>query len=275
MGSTTSATPVLGVIAGNGLYPKCMIEGARAAVPGIRIVMIAFVGETDPSVAQLADACEWFRVGQLSKPFGFLKKHGATDAVMVGQLAPKNLFTLRPDLKTLMMLARLPKRNAETIFGGIADEAEKMGIHILPANSYMDDFVPERGHIAGPKPSDRQMDDAHYGMGIAKEVSRLDIGQSVIVRHGTVLAVEGFEGTNGCIRRGGKLGHGKDATLAKVAKPGHDMRFDIPVVGIQTLETCHEAGVNQIVVEAGKTILLQGAEVGELCRRYKITLQAI
>ena len=275
MGSTTSDHPVLGVIAGNGLYPKYMIEGARAAVPGIRIVMVAFVDETDLDVAALADVCEWFRVGQLSKPFGFLKKHGATDAVMVGQLAPKNLFSLRPDLKMLMMLARLPKRNAETLFGGIADEAEKAGIHILPANSYMNEFMPESGHIAGPKPSERQMEDALYGISIAKEVSRLDIGQSVIVRHGTVLAVEGFEGTNECIRRGGQLGHGKEITLAKVSKPGHDMRFDIPVVGVQTLHTCHEVGVNQIVMEAGKTILLQGADVEELCRRYKITLQAL
>lgn len=130
MGSTTSDTPVLGVIAGNGLYPKCMIEGARAAVPGIKIVMVAFVAETEPAIAELADVCEWFRVGQLTKPFSFLKKHGATDAVMVGQLAPNNLFNLRPDLKMLMMLARLPKRNAETIFGGIAHEGEKIGILI-------------------------------------------------------------------------------------------------------------------------------------------------
>jgi DUF1009 family protein len=265
----------LGVVAGNGFYPRTLIEGARKQNPQIRIIAIAFIDETLPDIEELADEVEWFRVGQVTKPFEFFKKHHVKEAVMVGQLAPKNLFNLRPDLRALFLLAKLKHRNAETIFGIVAEEAERNGIKVLPATVYMDDNMPKQGHIAGPKPKDRQLEDAQYGMEIAKEVSRLDIGQSVVVRHGTVLAVEGFEGTNECIRRGGMLGRGKEITLVKVSKPNHDMRFDVPVVGVQTIQTCHEAGVNQIVIEAGKTILLQKDEVIELCRKFKISLHAL
>lgn len=266
---------LLGMIAGNGLYPSCLIQGARAQVPGIKIVVVAFEGETEPNIEELADEVCWAKVGQFTKPLKFFKKHNVNRMVMVGQLAPKNLFNLRPDFRTLMMLAKLPRRNAETMFGAVADEAEKEGIHVLPSNIYMDDYMSKLGHIAGPQASARQMEDAMYGMGIAKEVSRLDIGQSVVVRHGTVLAVEGFEGTNECIKRGGQLGRGKHVTLAKVAKANHDMRFDIPVIGMQTLEVCNDAGISQIVLEAGKTVILQLDEIRQFCRKHKITLHAV
>lgn len=275
MMGTEGELSTLGVVAGNGLYPRMIIEGARRRVPGIRIVAVAFQGETKPDIDELADKVEWFRVGQISKPFRFLKKNGVEKVAMVGQLAPKNLFNLRPDLRALMLLARLPRRNAETIFGAIADEAAEFGLEVISSTTFMDDYIPVAGHIAGPLPSPRQMEDARYGMDIAKEVSRLDIGQSVVVRHGTVLAVEGFEGTNECIKRGGALGNGRDVTLAKVAKPNHDMRFDVPVVGVQTLENCRDAGISQIVMEAGRTILLQQEEVAELCKKYKISLHAL
>ncbi len=265
----------LGVVAGNGMYPRLIIEGARKQVPGIRIVAVAFQGETKSDIDDLSDEVEWFRVGQLTKPFKFLKKAGVEKVVMVGQLAPKNLFDLRPDLRALMMLARLPRRNAETIFGAIADEASGFGLEVISSTTFMEDYIPVPGHIAGPVPTGRQMEDAQFGMSIAKEVSRLDIGQTVIVRHGTVLAVEGFEGTNECIKRGGTLGRGKDVTLAKVAKPNHDMRFDVPVVGVHTLENCRDAGISQIVMEAGRTILLQREEVAELCAKHKISLHSL
>ncbi len=270
-----SEAAILGLVAGNGEYPRLVIEGARKQVPGIKIVVVAFRGETRQDLVPLADVCEWFRVGQVSGPFQFFSKHGVRQVIMAGQLAPSNLFNLRPDLRALMILARLPRRNAETIFGAVADEASKFGIEVLPATTYMEDHIPRVGHIAGPVPNDRQMLDAKYGMRIAKEVSRLDIGQSVLVRHGTVLAVEGFEGTNECIKRGGALGNGRNVTLAKVAKANHDMRFDVPVVGNLTLETCRDAGVSQIVMEAGKTLLLQRESVFEICRKNKISLHAL
>lgn len=267
--------PILGIIAGSGLYPACMIKGAREQVPGIKIIAAAFDGETSAEIESMSDETLWCKVGQLSKLLKFFKKNHVRQMVMVGQIAPKNLFNLRPDIRALMLLARLPHRNAETIFGGIVAEAEKDGIETLPANSFMESYMAKPGHIAGPAPSKRQMEDAVYGMQIAKEVSRLDIGQSVVVRHGTVLAVEGFEGTNECIRRGGKLGRGKNVTLAKVSKFNHDMRFDIPVIGLHTLEVCHESGVEQIVLETGKTIILQLDEIASFCKKHKITLHSL
>ncbi|OCA03605.1 LpxI family protein [Akkermansia glycaniphila] len=266
---------ILGIVAGSGAYPETLIRAARRMQPGLTICGVGFRGETGETLAELCDSFEWFRVGQLVKPLRFLLKNGVRECVMTGQIAPKNLFNLRPDLRALILLSRLKRRNAETIFGMVADEAAREGITVLPANTYMDDHIPQSGHIAGPQPDKRQLEDAAYGISIAKEVSRLDIGQSVIVRHGTVLAVEGYEGTNECIKRGAALGRGKHVTLAKVSKPSHDMRFDIPCVGEHTLLTCIEAGVEQIVIEAHNTILLQENRVAELCKKHKITLHAM
>ncbi|MCD7797988.1 MAG: UDP-2,3-diacylglucosamine diphosphatase LpxI [Akkermansiaceae bacterium] len=264
-----------GIVAGNGAYPATLIRAARRQAPQTKIVGIGFRGETRDEVANLCDEFEWFHVGQLVKPLQFMLRHGVSEAVMVGQIDPSNLFNLRPDLRALVLLAKLNRRNAETIFGMVADEAERKGIHVLPATTYMEEFLPSSGPIAGPQPNARQMEDARYGIAIAKEISRLDIGQSVIVRHGTVLAVEGYEGTNACIRRGGELGHSKHVTLAKVAKPNHDMRFDVPCVGASTIETCISAGIEQIAVEACRTLLLEEEQVRELCRKHKIALHAL
>ena len=139
----------------------------------------------------------------------------------------------------------------------------------------MEEHMPQPGHIAGPRPTPEQWKDAVFGMQTAKEISRLHIGQSVIVHQGTVVAVEAIEGTNNCIRRGGQLAGGKPATLAKVARQGHDMRFDIPTVGPATMETCAECGIRQVALEAGKTILLERERVTELCKKHKISLHAI
>lgn len=265
----------IGIIAGSGAYPEVFIEAARRKAPGVRLIMAAFQNETREEVTRLADAVEWMRVGQLSKPIRFFRNQGATEAVMVGQIAPKNLFDLRPDLRALMMLARVPERNAETLFGAIAGEMAKDGITLLPATTFLEDLLPVPGPVCGPKFKDRQLKDAEFGFRIAKETSRLDIGQTVVVRHGTVLAVEAFEGTNACIRRGGELGRGKNVMLVKVSKPNQDFRFDVPVVGPQTIETCAAAGVGAIAIEARRTLILEAAKVRQLCEEHGIGLHAV
>ncbi len=174
-----------------------------------------------------------------------------------------------------MMFARVKERNAETIFGAIADELAKDGITLLPATTFLEDHLPEAGPVCGPAFKKRQLVDAEFGFRIAKETSKLDIGQSVVVRHGTVLAAEAFEGTNACIRRGGELGRGKDVMLVKVSKPNQDFRFDVPVIGPQTIETCAAAGVGCIAIEAGKTLLLEKERVAELCTKHQIGLHAV
>jgi DUF1009 family protein len=247
--------PSLAIIAGNGVYPFAMARSARAA--GVtRIVAAAFTGETDPMLAGLVDEIEWMRVGQLGKMLGFLEKSGAQRAVMAGQIHPRNLFDLRPDFKALFLLARLPKRNAESIFGAIASEMQAVGVELLPATTYMEEHVAPAGLIAGPRLKPRVEEDVRYGFQIAKESSRLDIGQTVVVKNGTVLAVEAFEGTNEAMKRGGALGRG-DAVMVKVSKPNQDFRFDVPVIGPLTLEAARAAGIRAIGVEAGTTLLLE------------------
>lgn len=263
----------IALIAGNGVYPETFVRAARKA--GVdRLVVAGFVDETRPTLEETVDAMAWFRVGQLSKMIAFFKKEGVKHVVMVGQIAPKNLFDLRPDLRLLMMLARLKRRNAETLFGGIADEMKKDGIELLPATTFLEEFMPAAGHVAGPNPKKRRWEDAEYGFTIAKASSKLDIGQTVVVRNGTVLAVEAFEGTNEAIKRGGALGKG-GATMVKVSKPNQDMRFDVPVVGPDTISTAAAAGVDVIAVEAGMTLILDQSEVFRRCAELKVSLLAV
>lgn len=245
----------LGIIAGNGVYPRLLADSARRA--GVkRIVAAAFTNETDDRLAGMVDEIEWMRVGQLGKLIAFFRKAGVAQAMMAGQIAPKNLFDLRPDWKTLLLLARLKRRNAESIFAAIGDELGRAGITLLPATSFLDDCLAPSGLIAGRKLSRREEEDVAFGFEIAREVSRLDIGQTVVVKNGTVLAVEGFEGTNEAIKRGGALGR-KDAIMVKVAKPDQDMRFDVPVIGVATIEVAAEAHLRVIAIEAGRTLLLE------------------
>ncbi len=265
----------IGIIAGSGVYPEEFIAAARRKCPGIRLVMCAFTGETQRETAALVEAVEWARVGQLSKPIKFFRRENAPEVVMVGQISPKNLFEMRTDLRVLMMFARLKARNAETIFGAIADELAKDGITLLPATTFLEENLPGPGPVCGPLFKKRQLTDAEFGFRIAKETSKLDIGQSVVVRHGTVLAAEAFEGTNACIKRGGELGRGKDVMLVKVSKPNQDFRFDVPVIGPQTIETCAAAGVTSIAIEAGRTLLLEKERVAELCVKHGIGIHAV
>jgi DUF1009 family protein len=192
---------------------------------------------------------------------------------MAGQIAPQNLFDLRPDFKTLLLLARLKRRNAESIFAAIGDELALAGITLLPATSFLEDCMAPPGLIAGRKLSRREEDDVAFGFEIAREVSRLDIGQTVVVKNGTVLAVEGFEGTNEAIKRGGALGR-KDAIMVKVAKPNQDMRFDVPVIGVATIVIAVEARIRVIAVETGRTLLLEKEVVIESAARANISIVA-
>lgn len=263
----------LGLIAGRGVYPLLTARAARAA--GVaRLSVIAVDADTDPVLSSLADEFVSLRVGQLGKLLAFCKEKGIAHAVMAGQVAPGNLFDLKPDLKALVVLATLKERNAETIFGAIADELAKVGTTLLPATAFLEDALAPAGHFAGPAPGRRGWDDAEFGFRIAKESSRLDIGQSIVVKKGTVLAVEAFEGTDKAMRRGGELGRG-GATLVKVSKPDQDFRFDVPVIGPQTLRTAREAGIAAIACEAGRTLLLDRAEVVRLAGEYKIAMAGL
>jgi DUF1009 family protein len=265
----------IGIIAGSGVYPSTFARAAKKQPVPPLLSVAAFLQETDEAQLNgLIDSLEWFRVGQLGKLIRYFKSQGVTEAIMVGQIAPKNLFDLRPDMRLLFMLAKVKERNAETLFGAIANELAKDGITLLPATTFMEELLAPEGHIFGPTLKSRAWDDVHFGQRIAKESSRLDIGQTVLVRHGTVLAVEAFEGTNACIKRGGELGRGKTVTMVKVSKPNQDFRFDIPVIGAQTIQTCADAGISVIAVEAAKTLLLEKDQIEKLCKERQISLVA-
>ncbi len=263
----------LGIIAGNGRYPVLLAEAARAR--GVkRIVIAGFSGETAAEVEKLADSYTKLRVGQLGGLCSYFQQEKVSQAIMAGQITPGNLFDLVPDLKGALLLARLKERNAETIFSAIAEELKAVGVELLPATTFLEDSLPQPGHIAGPKLSGQQMEDVALGFNIAKECSRLDIGQSVVVKKGTVVAVEAFEGTDAAMERGGKLGKG-GVVLVKVSKPKQDFRFDVPVIGARTLERAREADVKVIACEAGCTLLLDRRVVEEQAARWKISLYAV
>ncbi|MEM6885025.1 MAG: UDP-2,3-diacylglucosamine diphosphatase LpxI [Verrucomicrobiota bacterium] len=260
----------LGLIAGKGRYPALVVQEARRS--GVeRVTMAAFEGETTLEVAELADEVVWMRVGQLGKLLKTLKEFGVKQAMMAGQITPGRLFELRPDWQALKVLLSLKQRNAETLFGAVADAMERAGIELLPAMTFLDEYVAGAGHLAGPR-ADRQLQwDLHTAWPVITQLSALDVGQCVVVKKGTILAVEGYDGTNATIRRGGELGRG-GATLCKISKPNQDFRFDVPVIGLDTVKTCQEAGIQRIILESGKALILDKEEVFAFCKQHKITL---
>ena len=260
----------LGIIAGNGVYPKILADAARKA--GVKkIVAAAFTDETNAVIEKFADKVEWLRVGQLGRLLKLFRDNNVHRAIMAGQIAPKNLFDLRPDVKALVVLAKLKQRNAESIFTAIADELKKEDVDLLPAITFLENDLAKSGLIAGPKLSRSEEEDVDLGWSVAKEIARLDIGQTIIVKNGTVLAVEAFEGTNDAIKRGGALAR-EGAVMIKVAKPNQDMRFDVPVIGVETIEIASGAKLRVIAVEAGKTLLLERDKVVDLASRAKISI---
>ena len=262
----------LGIIAGNGVYPRLLADAARRA--GVeKVIAAAFTGETDPTLEQHVELVEWMRVGQLGRLLKFFRNHGIHRAIMAGQIAPKNLFDLRPDLKALMLLGRLKERNAESIFAAIGDELAKVEIDLLPATAFLEDSLARSGLIAGSKLSPRQQHDVEFGWNAAKEIARLDIGQTIIIKNGTIVAVEALEGTNETIKRGGTLAR-EDAVMVKVSKPNQDMRFDVPVIGVETVRIAAESGVRVIAVESGKTLLLERDAVIALANDSNVSVVA-
>lgn len=238
-----------------------------------RLVVVAAEGATDPRISEWADEVVWLKVGQLGKMIRAFTDRGVKRCVMLGMIAPRSLFDVRPDMRGLSVLMRLKEKNAHTIFGAIADELAKDGVELISAVPWLTSIMPPHGYQVGPALSSELQDDVLYGYRMAKEISQLEIGQCVVVKKGTVLAVEGFEGTDRCLARGGELaGKSGGAVAVKVAKKNHDLRFDVPCVGPTTLEVCAKNGVAVLAVEAGWTLLLEKEELERLARTLKVTV---
>ncbi len=263
----------LGIIAGRGAYPRILAEGARKQ--GVRQIMtVAFRGETDPLIAEVVDHVAWLHVGQLAAMLAAFRQWGVTQVVMAGQIAPSNLFHVRLDVRALKILARLKDRNARTIFGAIGDELNAIGIELLPAYRFMEDTMPAPGLLSHRAPTERERLDITLGLQAAKATSALEIGQTVVVKEGVILAVEAFEGTDDTMLRAGKLG-GAGAVVVKVARQGHDMRYDIPVVGLRTLAILKKIKAAVLAVEARKTILLERDQIIEAANKQSLAFIAV
>jgi DUF1009 family protein len=262
----------LGIIAGSRSLPLELARHARSA--GVkRLVAVGFVNETHPDLEKLVDAMHWIRVGQLSKLISAFKGESVAHCVMAGQVSPKSIFDVRPDLRGISLLLRVKEKNAHTVFGAIADELRKDGIELIEATPYLKPLMPGKGFHLGPKLSREQTEDVAFAYRIAKEVTRLEIGQLAVVKDGIVLAVEAFEGTDACLTRGGSLaGKTGGAVAVKVARENHDMRFDIPCIGPQTIQTCADAGIAVLAFEPDKTLLLDRADTESLIKRHRIAL---
>lgn len=265
----------IGLIAGSRSLPLDFARLARAA--GVkRIVAVAAEGETDPALASLVDEIVWLHVGQVNKMIAAFTSRDIKQCVMAGQLAPKNLFDVRPDLRAMGVLLRLKEKNAHTLFGAVAEELRKDGVELIDATPWLAPLMPQGDFALGPKLSEEQRSDVEFGFRIAKEISRLEIGQLVVVKDGTILAVEGFEGTDKCLARGGELaGKNGGAVAVKVAKLNHDMRFDIPCIGAKTFETCAAARISVLALESGKTLLLEHEQCEQLAKKNKISVTTI
>jgi len=263
----------LALIAGRADYPLLLARAARAR--GVKkICAVAFKGETSREIEQVADEVVWIHMGQLAPLLDALKNSGARHAVMAGQVSPKVLFFFRMDKALLTLLKNLSVKNAHSIFGAITSEIEKTGLELLPASAFMQDYMPAVGVLSARAPDERELNDIEIGRRVIKETSHLDIGQTVVVKEGMVLAVEAFEGTDKAIRRGGKLG-GKGAVIVKVPKVGHDMRFDIPVIGSKTLASLKKAKASCLAIEAGGAILLHKEEFVEQVGRIGLAVTVL
>lgn len=259
------------LIAGRGRYPIITADAIRRA--GVPLRLIAMDDETSPDLVASFPAAERvsLNVGQVGKMLDSLRTFQAGYALMAGQVKPKKLFHgLVPDLKAASILLSLKRRNAETIFGAIAAEIEKLGVTLLDARAFVDDQLATSGSMTGGKLG---TDDEYlqHGIHIAREVARLDIGQGCVVRKGTVLAVEAFEGTDEMLRRAGSF-KTDESLFVKTVKARQDFRFDVPVFGLRTLETMHAAGLAAAALEAGRVIMIDKPAVLQQAKAWGISL---
>ncbi len=247
-----------------------VIDGARRA--GVeQIDIIAVRGSTERSTAAAADEAHWIRLNGIFDALEWSKTRGYDGAILVGQVNPLSLFSAVFDEHVRAWLDAMPSKNAHAVYGKLTEEFESRGVKVFPASSFMDGHLPGEGVMTERAPTEREWSDIRHASVVARDVGRHDVGQTVLVKDGMVLAVEAFEGTNAAIKRGGRLG-GKGAVLVKGAREGHDMRFDIPVVGLKTLKVMRDAGVTALAFQAGRLILLDREKVLAFANRYGISI---
>ncbi|MFZ5831877.1 MAG: LpxI family protein [Planctomycetota bacterium] len=280
----SSAPRRVGLLAGWGRYPLVVAEALRRC--GCETYCLGVVGHADPKLAEICHDFRWSGLAKFGGAIRYFQRHGVTDATMAGKIHKVVLFQpwmwLRhmPDLRTIRMFAphfltRRKDCKDDTLLGAIVSEFAGEGIHFGPATEYAPDLLVRRGQLSRLAPSPWQWKDIAFGWQLAKEMGRLDVGQSVAVKNQATLAIEAVEGTDQCIRRAGALCAAGGFTVVKVAKPQQDMRFDVPTIGVGTLRSLYESGGKVLAIEAGRTIVLDEPEVVEFANRHRLVLVAI
>jgi len=259
----------IGLIAGYGHFPLELAVALRAQ--GKEVHVVAAREETSPEIEELSDSTCWLHVGQIGGMIKAFKKAGVEQVVMAGKVRKLHLFrNFRPDFTAMKGLMRLKDRRDDSILNTIAELLAEAGLTLIDQTRYAGEMLATAGRLAGPAAA-RRTDDILFGLKHAKAIAGLDIGQTVVVQDQAILAVEAIEGTDAAIRRGGALGSGKAAVI-KVAKPEQDLRFDVPAVGPDTLETMHACGCTLLAVEAKKTLLIERQRFLELADQYGISV---
>ena len=261
-----------GLIAGNGRFPFLVLEGAERH--GVELVVAAIKEEAAPEIEQHASRVEWVGVGQLGRLIRFFKGEEVTHAIMAGQVKHHQIFRLNalPDLRMVRMLARLATKNTDSLIGAVADELARAGIILTDSTVFLRESLAGAGVLSRRAPSKGELADMEYGLRIAEEIARLDLGQTIAVKDRAVVAIEAMEGTDAVITRAGEITRGRPFVVIKVAKPDQDMRFDVPVIGVATIETMQRAGATAIHVTPQKTLLFEREQLLTRADEFRIAI---
>jgi len=242
------------LIAGNGRFPFLVLEGARSQ--GIDMAVIALKEEASQELANSAKRLHWVSLGELSKAIDLMHKEGVTQAVMAGQVKHNKIFSaIRPDWKLAKLLFSLPRKSTDALIGGIARVLEDEGIQLVDSTLFLKPLLPEPGVLTRRAPNEQESADIAYGHSVARQIAAMDIGQTVVISDRACVAVEAMEGTDETIARAARIAGGKPLVVVKVSKAGQDMRFDVPVVGLPTIEQMKSARATTLAVDAGRTLL--------------------
>jgi UDP-2,3-diacylglucosamine hydrolase len=262
-----------GLIAGNGRFPFLVLEGARNQ--GIEMAVLALKEEASPELAQAAKRVQWVSLGELSKAIEFLQSEGVTRAVMAGQVKHNKIFSaIRPDWKLAKLLISLPRKNTDSLIGAVAKVLEEEGIQLVDSTLFLKPLLPDAGVLTRRTPNEHEAADIAYGLGVARQIAAMDIGQTVVIADRACVAVEAMEGTDETMERAARFANGRPLVVVKVSKPKQDMRFDVPVVGLPTVETMRRAGATALAIDATRTLIFDRAKLIELADTAGIAIQA-
>jgi DUF1009 family protein len=262
-----------GLIAGNGRFPFLVLEGARSQ--GIEMAVIALKEEASPELEKIAKRLHWVSLGELSKAIEFMQGEGVKRAVMAGQVKHNKIFSsIRPDWKLAKLLFSLPRKNTDSLIGAVAKVFEEEGIQLVDSTLFLKPLLPEAGVLTRRGPTEQESVDIEYGLGIARHIAAKDIGQTVVVSDRACVAVEAMEGTDETIARAARFSNGKPLVVVKVSKPKQDMRFDVPVVGLPTVESMKQAGATALAIDATRTLLFDREKLIALADAAGIAIQA-